>query len=90
MSDSRTLLTPGRCAARIALYALPWLMALCLAPFVGVASLTPEVFWTLRVPRVVLGLLAGGTLALVGASLQVILRNPLATPYTSGATGGGA
>ena len=30
----------------------------------------------------------GGTLAVVGASFQVILRNPLAEPYTLGITGG--
>jgi iron complex transport system permease protein len=90
MSDSRALLTPGRCAMQVALYAVPCLAVLCVAPFVGRAETSARVFWTLRVPRVVLGLLAGGTLALVGASLQVILRNPLATPYTLGATGGGA
>jgi len=90
MSDSRALLTPRRCAARIALYAAPCLAVLCAAPFVGAATTTAKVFWTLRVPRVLLGLLTGGTLALVGASLQVVLRNPLATPYTLGATGGGA
>ena len=70
------------------MYAVPCLAVLCAAPFIGVAATTGEVFWTLRVPRVVLGLLTGGTLALVGASLQVILRNPLATPYTLGVSSG--
>jgi iron complex transport system permease protein len=46
--------------------------------------------WSLRVPRVILGLLAGGTLAACGATLQAVLRNPLATPYTLGVTSGGA
>ncbi|MFP4058647.1 MAG: FecCD family ABC transporter permease [Candidatus Brocadiia bacterium] len=84
------LLTPGRCAARLAAYAVPSAAVLCLAPFVGSTAADAEILWNLRVPRVVLGFLAGGTLALVGASLQVILRNPLATPYTLGVTGGGA
>lgn len=89
MAD-RSLLTPRRCLLRIAAYALPCLVVLGIAPFVGSQATTPEILWGLRVPRVLLGLLAGGTLALVGASLQVILRNPLATPYTLGVTGGGA
>ena len=38
----------------------------------------------LRLPRVLLGLLAGGSLAVVGASFQTLLRNSLATPYTLG------
>jgi iron complex transport system permease protein len=43
-----------------------------------------------RIPRVLLGFLAGGTLALVGASFQVLFRNPLVEPYTLGVTGGAA
>jgi iron complex transport system permease protein len=44
----------------------------------------------LRLPRVVLGLLAGGSLAVVGASFQTLLRNGLATPYTLGVSFAGA
>lgn len=44
----------------------------------------------LRLPRVVLGLLAGGALAVVGASFQTLLRNSLATPYTLGVSFAGA
>jgi len=90
MTERTTLLTPGRCLLRIAAYAAPCVVVLCVAPFVGSQRTTASILWDLRVPRVVLGFLAGGTLALVGASLQVILRNPLATPYTLGVTGGGA
>ena len=43
-----------------------------------------------RLSRVLLGFLAGGTLALVGSVFQVVLRNPLASPTTLGVTGGGA
>jgi len=74
----------------VAAFLVPSLAVLCAAPFVGSEKTTATIFWDLRLPRVVLGFLAGGTLALVGASLQVILRNPLATPYTLGVTGGGA
>lgn len=45
-------------------------------------------FGLIRVPRVLLGLLAGGTLAVCGAALQTMLRNPLADTYTFGIAGG--
>ncbi len=42
----------------------------------------------LRLPRTILGFLIGGTLAVTGASLQALLRNPLADPYLLGLSGG--
>ncbi len=42
----------------------------------------------IRLPRVVLGLLVGGTLAVSGASYQGVFRNPLADPYLLGAAAG--
>jgi iron complex transport system permease protein len=44
----------------------------------------------LRAPRVVLGFLVGGGLALAGAVFQALLRNPLAEPYILGISGGAA
>ena len=46
------------------------------------------IFFQIRLPRVLLGLLAGGALAMAGAVLQVIFRNPLAEPWTLGIAGG--
>jgi len=46
------------------------------------------IVWSLRLPRVALGLLVGGVLAVSGASLQVLVRNPLADPYLLGLSGG--
>jgi iron complex transport system permease protein len=43
-----------------------------------------------RLPRVLLGAIAGGGLALVGVAFQSILRNPLAEPYVLGVSGGAA
>lgn len=43
-----------------------------------------------RLPRVALGALAGGALALVGAAFQGLLRNPLADPFILGVSGGAA
>lgn len=45
---------------------------------------------SLRLPRVVLALLAGGALAVAGAAFQTLLRNALATPYTLGVSFAGA
>jgi iron complex transport system permease protein len=84
------MLSPRRCFLILAAYLAPCLLVACAAPFVGSAETTPTIFWDLRVPRVALGFLAGGTLALAGAALQVVLRNPLAEPYTLGVASGGA
>jgi iron complex transport system permease protein len=44
----------------------------------------------LRLPRAVAGFATGGALALAGALLQVLLKNPLADPYVLGVSGGAA
>jgi iron complex transport system permease protein len=41
-----------------------------------------------RLPRILLGIFAGGILAMVGASLQGLLQNPLVDPYTLGIASG--
>jgi iron complex transport system permease protein len=48
------------------------------------------IFFRLRVPRVLLAMMVGGSLASVGAALQALFRNPLAEPFTLGVSGGGA
>lgn len=47
-----------------------------------------RVILDLRLPRVMSGFLVGGTLAIAGALMQVLLRNPLAEPYVLGVSGG--
>lgn len=42
----------------------------------------------LRLPRVVMGAVVGGLLAVAGAGYQGVFRNPLADPYLLGAAGG--
>ncbi|HXG77090.1 MAG TPA: iron ABC transporter permease [Gaiellaceae bacterium] len=58
----------------------------------GVTSpLTPTeeaILWEIRVPRVVLAALVGGTLALAGATYQGVFRNPLVDPYLLGVAAG--
>jgi iron complex transport system permease protein len=42
----------------------------------------------LRAPRVILAFLVGGSLAICGAALQAMIRNPLAEPYLLGLSSG--
>lgn len=44
--------------------------------------------WDLRMPRTVIGIIAGGALAVAGALLQTITRNPLAASDTLGINAG--
>ncbi len=53
-------------------------------------SAVSEVIWQLRAPRAVAGFGVGAGLALSGALLQGLLRNPLADPYVLGISGGAA
>ena len=46
------------------------------------------ILWQLRVPRVLVGALVGGTLALTGAAFQTLFANPLASESTVGTTAG--
>lgn len=51
-------------------------------------SMLADVVRSLRLPRALAGFACGGLLALAGALLQVLLRNPLADPYVLGISGG--
>jgi iron complex transport system permease protein len=46
------------------------------------------ILWQLRAPRVVLGALVGGMLAIAGSAYQGVFRNPLADPYLLGVAAG--
>jgi iron complex transport system permease protein len=54
----------------------------------GGGGITGDVVRNLRLPRALTGFACGGLLALAGALLQVLLRNPLADPYVLGISGG--
>lgn len=92
--------TSGRLARALLLFAAVMAVATFFGLTTGYQSIdwsqlqTDEtsrtIFFRLRVPRVVLGLLVGGSLAGVGAALQALFRNPLAEPFTLGVSGGGA
>jgi iron complex transport system permease protein len=83
------------------LLALLWLAVLVLAPLLGSTGVSPAaalepgstaatIVWQLRLPRVLLALLAGGALAVSGMGFQTLFRNDLAEPYTLGVAGGAA
>jgi iron complex transport system permease protein len=54
------------------------------------SGLAATVILELRLPRALTALAVGGLLAVSGALLQVLLRNPLADPYVLGVSGGGS
>jgi iron complex transport system permease protein len=61
-------------------------------PFVhvrsGLSATDAAILWQLRLPRVVLAVLVGGTLASAGSAYQGVFRNPLADPYLLGVAAG--
>lgn len=56
----------------------------------GTPGMTADVVWHLRLPRAIAVFVCGGLLAMAGALMQVLLRNPLADPYVLGISGGAA
>lgn len=48
------------------------------------------IIWEIRFPRALLAMMVGAGLALVGAGLQAVTRNPLADPHLLGISSGGA
>ncbi len=59
--------------------------------FTGDANeMTQRIVYELRLPRAIHAFITGGLLAMAGALMQVLLRNPLADPYVLGISGGSA
>ena len=53
-------------------------------------TLQQQIILELRLPRAASAFVVGGSLAVAGALMQVLLRNPLADPYILGVSGGAA
>jgi len=97
---TRSLLPP------LLFLALAGLLAMAISVAVGSVALSPlevlSVFFgnaeplqqtlvlELRLPRTLSAFATGGLLAVAGALMQVLLRNPLADPYVLGLSGGAA
>ncbi len=89
-----------RSATLLLALALLALVVVCGAPLVGSESIPLgalwgdaepgqiKILWTLRMPRVAVGFLAGAGLALAGMAFQALFRNALATPFTLGVSSG--
>lgn len=99
-----TGIAPGRALVLLALLALvvalaalgigatslnPWHM-LRAALGAGLTAQERLVLFDLRLPRLALGMLAGGALAVSGALMQALFRNPLADPGIIGVSSGAA
>jgi len=59
-----------------------------IAALLGQDAPGADIIRQLRLPRALAGFACGGLLALAGALMQVLLRNPLADPYILGISGG--
>jgi iron complex transport system permease protein len=98
--------TLGREAVVFGAAAALLLAALWLALSYGATNLSPAdvfdglldrgtrldrvVVWEIRTPRILLAVVVGASLAVAGALLQGVTRNPLADPHVLGITAGGA
>ncbi len=54
----------------------------------SLSSTQQAILFQIRLPRMVLGMLVGGSLAMAGATYQGMFRNPLADPYLLGVSAG--
>jgi len=79
------------------------ILILLLAPFLGMETISlksiilsgseqikSNIFWKIRLPRILTAFLAGAALAISGMAFQAMFRNPLATPFTLGVSSGAA
>lgn len=64
----------------IVAHLLPW--------STGTAGLDDQIIWEFRLPRALLGFVVGAALAVAGAVLQAVVRNPLADPFVFGVSSG--
>ena len=83
----RRALTILFCLASLGIASLA-VSALCGSTGCRSVSAMDELIWMLRFPRALSAFAVGGLLALAGALMQVLLRNPLADPYVLGVSGG--
>ena len=95
-------LSASRWKVLILLLAL-WGATIAVAPFLGMKTLSigtlfsddantieRHIFFSMRLPRVLVSLLCGTALALGGMVFQAMFKNALATPFTLGVAGGAA
>lgn len=59
-------------------------------PLFDLSEQQRSILYDIRLPRILLGACVGASLAVAGAGLQALLRNPLAEPYLLGVSNGAA
>lgn len=69
-------------------YSIIWNHLVSLITGEEISGLDDHIVVQLRMPRVVVGIIAGAGLAVAGAVMQSTLLNPLADPYTTGVSSG--
>ncbi len=90
----------------LVLFSLLFLATLCATPLIGSThidlanalsggvyaqnNLDANILFQVRLPRILLGALAGAALSVSGAVFQALLRNDLAAPFTLGVSSGAA
>lgn len=75
-------------------------LCVVICPFLGIRNFSirdladsekfRHIFFIIRIPRTLAAFIAGGGLAVSGMVYQALFRNPLASPYTLGVSGGAA
>lgn len=85
---------------KIGILILFTILTAVLAPLIGTSKSSflelfssetgQQIFFDLRLPRVVFAFLVGFSLAMIGVAFQALLQNGLASPYTLGVASGGA
>jgi len=92
-------MTPARFVRVLGPCVLFFVAVMVVAPLIGPTEISWERVWSgvepdreiltvVRLPRILFGALAGGSLAVAGVLFQAILRNALATPFTLGISSG--
>jgi iron complex transport system permease protein len=85
---SLTLLSVASLVVALAAGSLVLSLGDVLSMLAGEDNTARAVVFDLRLPRALAAFACGGLLALAGALMQVLLRNPLADPYVLGISGG--
>ncbi len=83
---------------RISILSFITLVVIVISPFLGIRNFSfteilsnreiHHIFFSIRIPRMLTAFVAGGGLAVAGMVYQALFRNPLASPYTLGISGG--
>jgi len=82
------VLALAACLVGLAVGATPMPLEVLFAALTSPDSPAANIVRDIRLPRVLLALLVGGSLAVSGTALQALVRNPLADPYLLGISGG--